>query len=87
MGKSVLQTPRWRTLFQSGLRVSDMKKANIKIIQVNVDSMATLPTELAAQARALALLNEMNINCDDIPPTRPGVVWTKPGPKTCAVEK
>jgi hypothetical protein len=57
-----------------------MKKANIKIIQVIVSSTTTLPAELVAQAQALALRDEMNINCDDIPPTPPDVVWTKPGP-------
>ena len=64
-----------------------MKKANIKIIEVNVDSMAALSEELVAQAQALALRDDMNINCDDIPPTLPDVVWTKPGPISCDVKK
>lgn len=64
-----------------------MKKTNITIIQVSIDPMVALPAELMAQAQALALLDEMNINCDDIPPTRPGVVWSRPGPKARAVKK
>lgn len=83
----MLYTPLRRTLVQPAPPFSAMKKANIQIIHVSVDSMATLPPELVAQAQALMLLDKMNINCDDIPPTRPGVVWTKPGPKTYSVKK
>jgi len=43
--------------------------------------MAAIPRELQAQAQALALLDETNINYDDIPPTPLGVAWTKPGSK------
>jgi hypothetical protein len=63
-----------------------MKKADSKIVRVSIDPMVSIPTELLAQAQALALLDEMNINYDDIPPTPPGVAWTKPGSKASDVK-